>query len=55
MPVKFQLHGQRSTALTVGLNMFEAGPPGKRIVLLKVDIFRDLILKQQPRETLTAL
>lgn len=50
-----QLHGQRSTALTVKFHTFEAGSFGKRIFLLKDNIFRDLIFKQQPREMLTVL
>lgn len=55
MAVDLQLHGQRSTTLTVSPNMFEARPSGKRIFLLKDDIFRDFIFKQQPRETNSTL
>lgn len=43
----------RSRALTVKFHMFEARSFGKRIFLLRDDISRDLIFKQQPREMLT--
>lgn len=45
-PVDLQCCVQRSTAPTVGLDVFKARPSGKRIFLLKDDIFRDLIFKQ---------